>query len=172
MYMNTKIYVYYVQFNHVGVKDLTFVVTAKMSSRTLVLFCTRSFFYCLKSCFNKSKNICIITYRVELSHRMTKNGLYLCSWVLHFVDFSRSFLKILKISGLEKKLALALDSRRFGCGGDRVIVKEKKEEEDSLHHLIIIIITTSEHDYDDEYVIYSQQLRKYLPSYKHTPLTV
>ena len=98
MYMNTKIYVYYVQFNHVGVKDLTFVVTAKMSSRTLVLFCTRSFFYCLKSCFNKSKNICIITYRVELSHRMTKNGLYLCSWVLHFVDFSRSFLKILKIS--------------------------------------------------------------------------
>ena len=104
---------------------------------------------------------------------MTKNGLYLCSWVLHFVDFSRSFLKILKISQDPKKLALALDSRRFGCGGDRVIVKKKKEEEDSFHHfLIIIIITTSEHDYDDEYVIYSQQLRKYLSSYKHTPLTV
>lgn len=93
-------------------------------------------------------------------------GLAFCRFLTIFPQNSQNLI------GLEKKLALALDSRRFGCGGDRVIVKEKKEEEDSLHHLIIIIITTSEHDYDDEYVIYSQQLRKYLPSYKHTPLTV
>lgn len=82
-----------VQFNQHGCNEITFVVTAKMSSRTLVLFCcnlVRVFFSIIE--INMT---CVKTYRVELSDGMTKNVLHL--FVLHSGDdtFLRSFFRLI-----------------------------------------------------------------------------